>query len=92
MIALMLLFVVFTMANSMNFNILFRSLNPNKLEVTSTSSSTISAGNTNGNKLLRNFQRIRGGVRQRRTATSSSRAFKPYDGSVDKSFYILTTS
>ena len=90
MIALMLLFVVFTMANSMNFNILFRSLNPNK--VTSTSSSTISAGNTNGNKLLRNFQRIRGGVRQRRTATSSSRAFKPYDGSVDKSFYILTTS
>ena len=85
MLAALVLIVLFIAAvNSMKFNNPFGTLNSkNSIDTKISNKRT-----ENGNKILRNFQRIRGGLQQRRP----SREFKPYDGSVDKSFYILTTN
>ena len=83
--AVLVLLVLFVATvNSMKFNNPFGALNSkNNIDATTSNKRT-----ENGNKMLKNFQKIRGGLQQRRP----SRTFKPYDGSVDKSFYILTTN
>lgn len=43
-------------------------------------------------KLLENLHKIRGGLKQRRTLSSLPKKTIGYDGKVDKSFYILTSS